>query len=78
MTALTEERLVEEVLHFPTNCPDCNAPAETNMKMTREFVRRSVSYCAAVHLVKYVGVEVDFYTRLLGECSEGELCDCAV
>ena len=58
MTALTEERLVEEVLHFPTNCPDCNAPAETNMKMTREFVRRSVSYCAAVHLVKCFGVEV--------------------
>ena len=34
--ALTEERLKEEVLHFPTNCPDCNAPAETNMKVTRK------------------------------------------
>jgi len=34
VTPLTEERLKEEVLTFPTNCPECNAPAETNMKMT--------------------------------------------
>jgi len=33
-TALTEEKLKEEVLSFPTNCPACNAPAETNMKIT--------------------------------------------
>jgi len=33
-TALTEEKLKEEVLTFPTNCGDCNAPATTNMKMT--------------------------------------------
>lgn len=33
-TALTEERLQEEVLTFQTNCSDCNAPADTNMKMT--------------------------------------------
>jgi len=32
--ALTEEQLKEEVLHFDTNCPECNAPATTNMKMT--------------------------------------------
>merc|ERR1719308_211444 len=25
---LDEAALQEEVLHFPTNCPDCNAPAE--------------------------------------------------
>ena len=31
---LTEEKLKEEVLHFETNCPNCNAPAVTNMKMT--------------------------------------------
>jgi len=31
---LDEEALKEEVLRFPTNCPDCNAPAETNMKVT--------------------------------------------
>ena len=41
-TALTEERLAEEVLHFPTNCPDCNAPAETNMKVTSEFASQSL------------------------------------
>ncbi|XP_047543047.1 zinc finger protein ZPR1 [Vanessa atalanta] len=29
------ERLVaDEVLQFRTNCPDCNAPADTNMKIT--------------------------------------------
>ncbi|VVC99043.1 unnamed protein product [Leptidea sinapis] len=29
------ERLsAEEVMQFPTNCPDCNAPADTNMKLT--------------------------------------------
>jgi len=32
--ALTKEKLEEEVLSFPTNCPECNAPAATNMKMT--------------------------------------------
>ena len=26
----------DEVLRFPTNCPECNAPAETNMKVTGE------------------------------------------
>lgn len=31
---LTEAKLQEEVLHFETNCPECNAPAQTNMKMT--------------------------------------------
>ena len=66
-TALTEERLAEEVLHFPTNCPDCNAPAETNMKVTSEFASRSVarlgSHCAvcvraAVFVVNYLGALV--------------------
>jgi len=33
-SALTEEKLKEEILTFPTNCHSCNAPAETNMKMT--------------------------------------------
>lgn len=28
------EEIEGEVLSFPTNCPDCNAPCETNMKMT--------------------------------------------
>ena len=27
----------DEVLSFPTNCPECNAPAETNMKVTRKY-----------------------------------------
>ena len=27
--------LENEVLTFPTNCPDCNAPAQTNMKVTK-------------------------------------------
>ena len=33
---LTAEKLTEEVLSFPTNCPECNAPAATNMKVTSE------------------------------------------
>ena len=28
--------LKEEVLQFPTNCPNCGAPAFTNMKVTRK------------------------------------------
>jgi hypothetical protein len=31
------EDLRDEVLTFPTNCPDCNAPASTNMKVTSKF-----------------------------------------
>ncbi|KAJ0169383.1 hypothetical protein K1T71_014970 [Dendrolimus kikuchii] len=27
----------DEVLRFRTNCPDCNAPADTNMKITSKF-----------------------------------------
>ena len=30
---LDEEILKEEVLSFPTNCPECNALAETKMKV---------------------------------------------
>ncbi|KAG5869771.1 hypothetical protein JTB14_014703 [Gonioctena quinquepunctata] len=30
----TLEDLEGEVLHFPTNCPNCGAPCQTNMKMT--------------------------------------------
>ncbi|XP_013178955.1 PREDICTED: zinc finger protein ZPR1 [Papilio xuthus] len=29
-----EKMASEEVMQFKTNCPDCNAPAETNMKLT--------------------------------------------
>lgn len=28
------EQIEGEVLSFPTNCPDCNSPCETNMKLT--------------------------------------------
>nr|SVE74204.1 EOG090X06TU [Daphnia barbata] len=31
---VTSESLADEVLHFGTNCPSCNAPCETNMKLT--------------------------------------------
>lgn len=30
----TLEQIEGEVLSFPTNCPDCNSPCETNMKLT--------------------------------------------
>ncbi|XP_072094380.1 zinc finger protein ZPR1 isoform X2 [Mobula birostris] len=30
-----QEDLRNEVLQFPTNCPECNAPAETNMKLVQ-------------------------------------------
>lgn len=30
----TLEDLEGEVLQFPTNCPGCGSPCETNMKMT--------------------------------------------
>ncbi|KAM0734611.1 Zinc finger protein ZPR1 [Formica fusca] len=30
----TLEQMESEVLSFPTNCPDCNSPCETNMKLT--------------------------------------------
>ena len=33
---LTED-LREEVLNFPTNCPECGAPADTKMKLTSKF-----------------------------------------
>ena len=32
--------LENEVLTFGTNCPSCNAPCETNMKVTSESPRR--------------------------------------
>ena len=31
------QNLQDEVLNFPTNCPDCAAPADTKMKLTSEF-----------------------------------------
>nr|SVE80747.1 EOG090X06TU [Daphnia magna] len=31
---VTSDTLADEVLHFGTNCPSCNAPCETNMKLT--------------------------------------------
>lgn len=30
----TLEEMQGEVMTFPTNCPECNSPCETNMKMT--------------------------------------------
>ncbi|XP_023446780.1 zinc finger protein ZPR1 isoform X2 [Dasypus novemcinctus] len=35
-----EEDLRNEVLQFKTNCPECNAPAETNMKLVRIFCQQ--------------------------------------
>lgn len=31
--------VVFQVLQFDTNCPECNAPAQTNMKLVRIFCR---------------------------------------
>lgn len=31
-----EQMSTDEVLCFGTNCPECNAPANTNMKLTSE------------------------------------------
>ncbi|XP_008550360.1 zinc finger protein ZPR1 [Microplitis demolitor] len=31
----TYEDMQSEVLQFPTNCPDCNCPCSTNMKLTK-------------------------------------------
>ncbi|XP_053547355.1 zinc finger protein ZPR1 [Bombina bombina] len=33
--ACNAEELRDEVLQFPTNCPECNAPAATNMKLVQ-------------------------------------------
>ncbi|CAG4970180.1 unnamed protein product [Colias eurytheme] len=30
-----DKLVADEVLQFATNCPDCNAPADTNMKLTK-------------------------------------------
>lgn len=30
-----ENLVADEVLTFRTNCPECNAPADTNMKLTK-------------------------------------------
>ena len=32
------QNLQDEVLNFPTNCPDCAAPADTKMKLTSKFI----------------------------------------
>lgn len=29
------EKMIQEVMQFQTNCPDCNSPCETNMKLTK-------------------------------------------
>ncbi|XP_072281865.1 zinc finger protein ZPR1 [Pyxicephalus adspersus] len=34
-TEINAEDLRDEVLQFPTNCPECNAPAATNMKLVQ-------------------------------------------
>jgi zinc finger protein len=33
----TLEQIEGEIMTFQTNCPECNAPCETNMKMTSRF-----------------------------------------
>jgi aldehyde:ferredoxin oxidoreductase len=33
----SHDTLADEVLHFGTNCPSCNAPCETNMKLTSKI-----------------------------------------
>ncbi len=31
------ENLADEVLNFPTNCPECGSPADTKMKLTSKL-----------------------------------------
>lgn len=38
----TLEQLQGEVLSFPTNCPGCNSPCQTNMKMTSILFKRLI------------------------------------
>lgn len=34
------EEIESEVLTFPTNCPECNSPCETNMKVTSILLQK--------------------------------------
>ena len=43
--------LKEEVLQFPTNCPNCGAPAFTNMKVTRKWSQTCVFPSLTVYLL---------------------------
>lgn len=52
--------VVFQVLQFNTNCPECNAPAQTNMKLVRIF-------CQAVGLL-FISLGHEDYTQA-GESS---------
>lgn len=38
------EEIEGEVLTFPTNCPECNNPCETNMKVTSILFNKNYYY----------------------------------
>lgn len=40
----TYEDMQSEVLQFPTNCPDCNCPCSTNMKLTSILLHELLFY----------------------------------
>lgn len=44
----TLEDIEGEVLHFPTNCPNCNSPCQTNMKVTNIPHFKSVVIMATI------------------------------
>ncbi|KAG8283180.1 nucleolar zinc-finger protein [Homalodisca vitripennis] len=47
-TQFTLEDLQGEVLQFPTNCPNCGSPCETNMKLTKIPLFKEVVIMATI------------------------------
>ena len=56
--------LTDEVLNFPTNCPECSSPADTKMKVTSEYnlylIFPSRSLCYMLLIKYYVKIAHNF------------------
>lgn len=60
---ITEENIKDEVLQFTTNCPECNAPCFTNMKVTSKSI---------FYYIKITFNHANYrYTPLQGCCFNG-------
>lgn len=77
-----KDNLKDEVLQFPTNCPQCNAPCMTNMKVTdiphfKEVIIMATNCPACAHVTNEIkpgaGIEPQGVKITLSVATEAEL-----
>jgi zinc finger protein len=69
------DTLADEVLHFGTNCPSCNAPCETNMKLTSKTeLDQDCNQCVFIPISVYLSTGIPYFKEVIIMATNCDAC----